>query len=217
LDILTASLQEARRQFEARQAQHVRLNAAVKVGIQQYAGRLVQRFQLEGTKCLHAYTTEQYKLVNRALRTPGSWSSKSTQAIIDGATRALRIGNFLGLLKGCVADAVLYRGCAPLAEVPKAGGTFSDRAFLSTTWKLSTAVRFMEWNHNQEPLLFRILNARTAGYLRDLSAYKHEGEFLFPPSTMFRVLSVKPGQVVKGARGKVTVIEMSEMTIVGYG
>ena len=221
IDVLDESLQEARRQYEARQQHRVRFNVAIRVGMQEYSKRLVEDFQKQGTKCLHAYTTDKYTLVNRALRTGTTRSAREDiREIIEGATRALRTGNYLGLLQGYKPSAVLYRGCSRIPEVPRVGSTYSDRAFFSTTWKLSVAVRFLNdglpSGSNQEPFLFCVSNARTAAYVKDYSQYKHEGEFLFPPSTMFRVQAVKPGQTVKGARGKVTIIEMIEMTTGSY-
>lgn len=221
IDVLDKSLREARRQYEARQQHRVRFNVAIRVGIQDYANRLVEDFQKRGAKCLHAYTTDKYTLVNKAMRTGTTHSAREDiREIIEGGTRALQRGNFLGLLEGYKASAVLYRGCSRIPEVPKVGSTYSDRAFFSTTWKLSVAVGFLEDGRpscsNREPFLFCVSNARTAAYVKDYSEYKHEGEFLFQPSTMFRVQAVKPGQMVKGAQGKVTIIEMSEMTTGSY-
>ena len=220
IDILTRSLQEARREYEARQEpwrkfqarreQRALFNAALKVGIRKYGERLFEEFKKEGVQCLHAYSTDKYTLVNKALRMGTTNTARNDiRKIILGATKALQTSIVLGVLNRCDPNAVLYRGCVGIPEVPKVGGTYSDKAFFSTSWKLSQAVQFL--NGGRESYLFRVFNPKSAQPIYQLSKYKKEGEFLFLPSTMFRVLDVKRGQIVKGAFYKVTIIDIAEI------
>ena len=203
-----------KRQSRLFQQRREKLNADLPRGIQAFFAKQALEFQQTGSKYLNAYTKDtEYKQVNAALRTDSvSCAPKDIRDIIEGATKALKTGLCTGMLKGCYGNE-LYRASStvPASAVPVAGGTWSDKAFLSTSFKLKAAVRFLPNRVvDEEPYLF-VIKGVTACYIQSYSEYKHEGEFLFRPSTLFRVHAVKRGQTVKGARTLVTIVEMSEI------
>merc|ERR1712048_530373 len=118
-----------------------------------------------------------------------------------GAIKAGVRWDGLGILKVCKNNAVLYRGSGDIRRPNlRAGSTFWDEAFFSTSLALKTAVVYLSnkrrsyddsSKRESKIYLFKIIRHSTGIDVQNFSKNKREGEVLFAPRTMFLVLEVK--------------------------
>lgn len=101
-------------------------------------------------------------------------------------------------------DGVLYRGSKHFPEINtmQKGDTFADKAYMSTTSNLNTAMIFTSANREEPPVLFRI-STQKATPVNDI-----ESEFLLLRDKEFVVSSVRKNVTIKGRT--VTLVDLEE-------
>lgn len=143
---------------------------------------------------IRAYTSNLYKEINPALRAGnvGEWSGLTDEAA-SGMSKLSKNGyGFDGIVR---RDA--YFTDAEIAKIfGSPGGTFSDKAFLSTTSELNGV-----FPGNTSIYINGSSGVRVAA----LSEYATEAEVLFSPGTNFRVIDIS-----KGASGN-TIVRLEEI------
>ena len=172
-------------------------------------------------RSLMAYTGHFYTKMNSALRNGGT-DEAEVEETVDNAILAMKAGlrwDGLGLLKVCKNNAILYRGSGDIRRPNlRAGSTFWDEAFFSTSLALNTAVVYLRdkrktyddsSKRESKIYLFKIIRHSNGIDVQKFSKNKHEGEVLFAPRTMFRVLEVKQNHRIEEL--SVTYVVMEEM------
>ena len=147
-------------------------------------------------KAIKDYTGSGYRELNEALRS-GS-ATKKQQQRIDAVVRAMSKPR-IRVYKGTV-----YRGAKLPPKIKKtlrAGGTFTDPAFLSTSKEKGKAY----FTPGRGRSILFVIESKTGVDVTGDSVHGlKEEEILFRPGTVFRIKSVETGEVG-------TVVSMEEL------
>lgn len=144
----------------------------------------------EQANAINVYTGFQYAEINSALRGTGDFSKEDRSALLDFAKEA---NDGLKALPNYSGET--YRGTALPTDVVdklKVGGTYSDKAFLSTSSSKEVAEGFSSRSipENTQRVLFTI-EGKYGKDISKASEYKSEKEVLFSPSSKFKITSVE--------------------------